>query len=56
MLRTVIESKDGFYQSAKKFYTDEVNATLVEIIFYFQALSMEKAPRLLNKEMRMKSP
>ena len=37
-----------------KFYADEVNATLVEIKYYFQALSMEKAPRLLDNTIQSK--
>jgi len=35
-----------------KFYADEITATLVEIKFYFQALSMQNAPEIPNNELK----
>lgn len=35
-----------------KFYADEITATLVEIKYYFQALSMDNAPKIGHKELQ----
>lgn len=35
-----------------KFYADEVTATLVEVRFFFQALSMDNAPDIQNNELQ----
>jgi len=36
-----------------KFYADEITATLVEIRFYFQALSMQNAPAIPNDDLKI---
>jgi len=35
-----------------KFYADEKTATLIEVKFYFQALSMKNAPEIPNNELK----